>query len=113
MILFKKDDLVRFLQYGKKATTRSRDWNQAKVGSRHQLRINFNYPPFAYADIESIELIDLDTDLTEELLYDLGHLGDYESYMSEDYNDVSEKKLVRFSNIEFNKDFPWDEFLKE
>lgn len=110
MILFKKNDLEKFIA-GKKATCRKSDWHQAKAGGKsYQLRINFNYPPFAFADVKSMEKINLE-DLTS--FKDLGcsNLEDYLKTYGGCSNESNLNRMyVEFENIILNPEFPWKEF---
>ena len=109
MILFKHHDPLRFLM-GKKSTGRKLGWNQAKEGSKDvQLRVNFNLPPFAWADIEkTTEKIDI-TKLSPSEFNKFG-VADLDEYI-EAYGDESRfKKRIDFSNIRFNPEFDFSQY---
>ncbi|MBP5421638.1 MAG: hypothetical protein J6Y78_04250 [Paludibacteraceae bacterium] len=107
MILFKKDDLNRFAS-GKSSTLRGLKWNQAKEESNHQLRLNFDLPPFAFADVEKITDAVKLTDLTASDFAKLGVKDINEYFNAYGFADI--KKRIDFKNIVFNPDFDFASF---
>ena len=105
----KENDLKKFASGKKQATCRKHDWNQAKIGSTHQLRLNFNENPFGWAEIGNIDVISL-LDLKIRDFEVLGYTSANE-YLSEDFNmnqDNPFRKWISMPYIILNPDFDWN-----
>lgn len=110
IILFKKFDPKLFLK-GKEATCRKIGWKQAGNTSVDcQLRVNFDLPPFAIADVKSKRQIDL-IDLDESELNQLSVANLEEYYMRYGKSETGKREFIQFSNIRINEEFPWDDFM--
>ena len=110
IILFKADDIPKFVVGGKYATCRKIGWNQVAKGKKAQFRINFQLPPFAFADVsekKEVYLGDLDS------FASLGckNLDDYlKTYGDCPNGDNLWRTYIEFNNIEFNWEFPFEDY---
>lgn len=109
IILFKKFDPIAFIG-GKSATCRKLGWNQAVEGSKDcQLRVNFDLPPFAWADVSLKMTVDLEAIPSSWITW-LGCDSLKEYYAKYGKSETNEREFLKFDNIRFNPDFDWVKF---